>query len=348
MRPGGIAMTNVWTSSGRVKPGSTCRIATNVRIISPETISNVRANATCPTTSALRVRCRPGASLADRPPSLSAVMLGLPNRRTANRPNSTPLSTETDNVNSKTVTSIPMSSTRGSSAGAIVRSSPVAAWASATPTRTAGECQHHALRQQRARDAATTRPKRRTHGEFLMPSFRAHQEQVRHVPAGDEQHDADGGQENPQDLPDVADHVIGQRAHVRLQLQSRKGRREKRDHARHIGVGLGQRDARLQPGERLKPEADSAGRVDVQRHRQHDVGTGAQKLERRGQHADHFARPAIDHERLADDVLGTTEPALPIAIGQNHPQRIARRIVFGTEEPTDRRVGRAAEATWPR
>ena len=124
--------------------------------------------------------------------------------------------------------------------------------------RTARECQHHALRQQRARDAATTRPKRRTHGEFLLASFRAHQEQVRHVPAGDEQHDADGGQENPQDLPDVADHVIGQRAHVRPQLQSRKDRREKRDHARHIGVGLGQRDARLQPRERLKPEADSA------------------------------------------------------------------------------------------
>ena len=262
MRPGGIARTNVWTSSGRVNPGSTCRIATNVRIISPETISNVSASATCPTTSALRVRCRPGASLADRPPSLSAVMLGLPESQDGKQAEQDAAQhRDTDRVNSRTVASMPMSSTRGSSAGAIVRSSAGGGLGQRHADRAARECQHHALRQQRARDAATTRAKRRTHRELLMTSFRAHQEQVRHVPAGDEQHDADGGQENPEDLPDVADHVVGQRAHVRLQLQSREDRREKRDHARHVGVGLGQRDARLQPRERLKPEADSARRV---------------------------------------------------------------------------------------
>jgi hypothetical protein len=41
MRSAGIAMTKVWTSSGWVNPGSTCRIATSVRIISPETMSSV-------------------------------------------------------------------------------------------------------------------------------------------------------------------------------------------------------------------------------------------------------------------------------------------------------------------
>ena len=178
MRPAGIARTNVWTSSGRVKPGSTCRIAMNVRIISPETISSVSASATCPTTSALRVRCRPGASLADRPPSLSAVMLGLPNRRTANRPNRTPLSTEMDSVKSRTVASMPMSSTRGSSAGAIVRSSPVAAWASTTPTAppasassTLSDSSARAMRPRLAPSAARIasscwRPSARTRNRF--------------------------------------------------------------------------------------------------------------------------------------------------------------------------------------
>ena len=79
----------------------------------------------------------------------------------------------------------------------------------------------------------------------------------------------------------------------------------------------------------------SARRADVQWQRQQDVGTSAQELERGRQHADHFARPAIDHERLADDVLGATEPALPVAMRQNHPQRIAWRIVFGAEDPAD-------------
>jgi hypothetical protein len=59
--------------------------ATTVRIISPETIISTRASATCATTSALRARCRSGASLADRPP-LSAVALGLPTYRTPRPP----------------------------------------------------------------------------------------------------------------------------------------------------------------------------------------------------------------------------------------------------------------------
>ena len=53
---------------------------------------------------------------------------------------------------------------------------------------------------------------------------------------------------------------------------------------------------------------------------------------------------AIDHERLADDVLGAAEAALPIAIGQDHAQRTARRIVFGAEDPAERRAARAAAA----
>ncbi len=36
-------------------------------------------------------------------------------------------------------------------------------------------------------------------------------------------------------------------------------------------LAWGQRDARLQPRERLKPEANSAGRVHVQWHRQHGL-----------------------------------------------------------------------------
>ena len=130
MRPSGIAMRKVCTSSGRVKPGFTSRKAMNVRIIRPETISSIRASATWPTTSALRARCRPGPSLEDRPPSLSAETPGAPNFRTAKRPNTIPLATEMARVKNNTVGSRPISSTRGSSTGAIRRSRAMPACAS--------------------------------------------------------------------------------------------------------------------------------------------------------------------------------------------------------------------------
>jgi hypothetical protein len=54
-----------------------------------------------------------------------------------------------------------------------------------------------------------------------MPRFRADEEQIRHVAARDQQHDADRAEKNPQDGARVADHVIGERPDIRLQLQSR-------------------------------------------------------------------------------------------------------------------------------
>ena len=104
-----------------------------------------------------------------------------------------------------------------------------------------------------------------------MAPFRAHQEQVRHVAAGDQQHDADGGQQNPENL-------VRRRGSRRSASGRTFGRNSNRANTggrseimpRHIGVRLGERDARLQPRERLKPEADAARRVHVQRHRQHD------------------------------------------------------------------------------
>jgi hypothetical protein len=48
--------------------------------------------------------------------------------------------------------------------------------------------------------------------------------------------------------------------------------------------------------------------------------------------------PAVDHERLADDVLGAAEAALPIPIGQDHSQRITRRVVLDAEGAADDRL----------
>lgn len=89
---------------------------------------------------------------------------------------------------------------------------------SATATPMPSAMPHHALRQQRARDAATTRLKRCTHREFLMAPFLAHQEQFATFPQVMSSTTPTAPQENPKALPDIADHVIGERARVRLQL----------------------------------------------------------------------------------------------------------------------------------
>ena len=155
------------------------------------------------------------------------------------------------------------------------------------------------------------------------------------MPQAIEQHDADGCQQNPENLSDVADHLGRERAHVRPQLQSRERGRQERDHARDIGVRLGERDARFHPRERLKPEADAARRVHIQWHRQHDRRARPKERERRGQHADDFSRPAVDDQLLADDVVRAPETALPVAMGQHHSPRRAGRIVFGAEGATE-------------
>ena len=193
-------------------------------------------------------------------------------------------------VKSSTIGSMPISSTRGSSAGASVRSKPMPARREHEADHAAGERQQHALGQQRARDAATTRAQRRAHRELLLASLGADEKQVRDVPARDEQHDAHRGQENPEDAPDVADHVLGQRAHVRLQLPSLESRRSASSGIIRAMSALAW--ASVTPGfsraSGLEVELDAKGVRAIELHRQQHRGIGSQELERRGQHADDF------------------------------------------------------------
>ncbi len=92
---------------------------------------------------------------------------------------------------------------------------------------------------------------------------------------------------------------------------------------------------RLQPRQRLEPEADAARRRRVQRHRQQDARIGTEEGERRGQDADHFGGPAVDRDALTDRILGAAEAALPVAVRQDDAQRLAGRIVVGAEGATD-------------
>lgn len=232
---------------------------------------------------------------------------------------------------------MPISSTRGSVAGASLRNTPM------PPTEeessaAARESQDQALRQQLARETTTTRSQRRTDRDLLLASLRTHEEKVCDVRTRDEKDDADGAEQNPEDTTDVADHLLAQRFDVRLQPQRGKtgNRIQERDHAPDVGIRFGKRDARPQACQCLKAKADE-GNCSVGLQRKEHRGISAREPERLGQHAHNLGGLVVDFEHLTDDVAGSAELSLPIAVGQNHAQWTARPIVFFVEQPAKER-----------
>ncbi len=111
---------------------------------------------------------------------------------------------------------------------------------------------------------------------------------------------------------------------------------EERDHARDVRVGLRERDTRLQPGQRLEVEHHEAHAFEL--HREQQVRIDAQEPERGGQHADDLADRTVDVDRCTEDIRGAAELALPVAVGQDHPQRAARGVVLLAEEAANCRL----------
>ena len=98
--------------------------------------------------------------------------------------------------------------------------------------------------------------------------------------------------------------------------------------ARDVGVGLLDRDARLQPRDALIAEVADEHLGAIEPERQHERRVVAQEAEALGQHADDLARRAVDHQRLADGVGIAVEHALPVLVAQDHRRRRcpARRL----------------------
>ena len=115
-----MEIRTVWIDAGSVKPGSTLRKASDVRIISPELTSSTRASATCVTTSTLRARCRSRLPVAVRPPPRRAFQTrGPPCLNAGSSPNSSPQATEITSAKARLRTSSEISLRRGRLAGPI-------------------------------------------------------------------------------------------------------------------------------------------------------------------------------------------------------------------------------------
>ena len=80
--------------------------------------------------------------------------------------------------------------------------------AEAEAEHAAGQRQHHALGQQLPNDAAAAGADRRADRDLALAARGAHEQQVRDVGAGDQQHKADRAQQDEQRRPDVADDLV--------------------------------------------------------------------------------------------------------------------------------------------
>jgi hypothetical protein len=112
-----------------------------------------------------------------------------------------------------------MSCSRGSRSGPMARRrrSPAAA----RPSRCAAHDGQGEALVRNSRRCATARAERGADGDLAVAAFRADEEQVRDVRACDEQHDATVPSSTQSAVTDVADHVGGQRPHVRREARFR-------------------------------------------------------------------------------------------------------------------------------
>jgi len=197
---------------------------------------------------------------------------------------------------------------------------------------------------QLTRDSTPARPERGSHGQLLLPPLRTDQEEVRDVRAGDQQHDAHRGEQDPQHRAHVADHVLGERTDPRaqpdvLEHSAREPRRggeaveHHRDHPGHVRVRLLDADPRLQPRDRLVAEVPDEHLGPVEAEGQQHVGVAVEEAKAARQDPDDLARLSV-HDHLLPHRIGLrSERPLPVGVAQHHPFGRGGRVVFGRERP---------------
>ena len=155
-----------------------------------------------------------------------------------------------------------------------------------------------------ADDSARSRAERRAHRQLLLPPLRPHQQQIRHVGAGDQQHDADGRPSpsrgrcprcrRPRACRD--EEPARSASFVDARVDARGGRpgvHPDRHHPRDVGVRLGERHARLQARDPLKAEAWQDQPAAIESRTARSVGVRIEHTEALGHHAHDFPRARL-------------------------------------------------------
>ena len=159
-----------------------------------------------------------------------------------------------------------------------------------------GKGHHQALSQQLREDRGPRRSQGAAHGQLLLPGHAARQQQIGHVDAGNEQHKADGAEQQPEHLDSFrGQEIVVQRLDFGAPALVAPGvdLRDMRRHRIHILPRLLERDAGLHAAHDQQPV-----KVVVQLFRLEDQGHGQLVLPAirvaRGLHADYCIRLVIE------------------------------------------------------
>ena len=174
---------------------------------------------------------------------------------------------------------------------------------------------------------------RTAHRDLFLPRGAASEQQVGNIGACDQQHECDGAEQNPQRADDIAiEKIVLQRLDggAPALIRFRVVRGDLSRHRVHVGVGLRDRDARLEPRHHQNPVIFVVDEFRFERQRYvqltlHAVGRAGR------QHADDRVLLAIHADLLADDMAIAAEPILPELVGQNRFELFAKLPFFGKE-----------------
>ena len=194
---------------------------------------------------------------------------------------------------------------------------------------TAHQAEDDAFGEQLVGDASATGAERRAHRQLLLTSFGAHQQQVRHIRAGDQQHHADRAHQHPQHRSDVADQIVLQQAESRLQLrviehlgaeagECGKAAEADGNQTRDLGGRLIERRARFQACHAGEAEVAQVCVCAIELEREDHRRLLVEEPECIRQDADDLVRFAVEQDAAANHRWIRTEARTPVAGHQDH------------------------------
>ncbi len=341
-----------------LKPASTRWMCQKLLMRSVAPITSITASAHSATTSAERTRVRSPPTEAPWPPSLFRVPCRSTRRawRAGTIPNSRPAAIATASATPSTRRSTAASATRGISAGASATRTTDAEHREPRAEDRRRRREEQSLGGELPREPPAVRAERPPHGHLAPPRRPAGEQQVRDVRAGDEEDEADGGQQHQQRGPDRTEddrrqrldedpprRVVGIRA---LEVGGNRGelllcRAGTRSEPRHHEDRMRRARERLRCLLERQPHVDGGTRAAI-RERAPVVG-GGENLEdpevRAALHdPDHRGRAIVDPDRLTDDRRIAAERARPEPVADHDDRRPALRRLLGREPASRNRV----------
>ncbi len=207
----------------------------------------------------------------------------------------------------------------------------------------AAEGEHAVLDEQHPAQTHGAGAKGRAHGHLVFTAHAAHQREVHHVRAGDDQHEGRGAHQQPERAARILPEHFLERRDGDLEVRARRIRLGIRlMHARGDRGDLG---ARLVHGRRGIEARDHLGhpvRAPVLHQRAHVMladGHIHQGLDAAGeeghrlQHADDVHLAARDAQLATDNRRVATEAREPVAVREHNDWRRAGAVVAGVERP---------------